>query len=348
MYKTFFEHLTTTISQIAAYVNRHPTNRDVPIVKEFQPYLDKLQARLDLKKKVLAQKQGAVAAARSKSKSKSKAKAKGKGKGKARDDDDDEDEEEDQQQQQQKGNDGASPEARGSSSLVRKDEASTPVGRYIARFNLDEGEFVSDLEETLAIMVAVNASVEAEDKRKLRTSKDVKTKILAMSGMSWNSGSKSHVRDWGQLIVAASLEPLIVASYRPQMLAEIHGARVMRKALQEYFVSLGKPNVADFGAPFVVEWSFADGLYDGVGNDPGTIDRLDPNAIRKSLSQARTRGAKVTKKDPVTSFVDMLERNPLLHCSDPDAAPKTMETLASRCISLLAYVSVVSSSARSF
>jgi hypothetical protein len=224
-------------------------------------------------------------------------------------------------------------------------EANSAAMRYVCRFVKDEDEFVEELERTLIAMTKIKAAEMPETKRSLRTSEDLRTRIASMSGVYWNLGTKASVRDWGQVIVAATLECFIVSGYREDLLRQVEGACVMRKDLRDYFIKKAKTYMSrvhgKHGLFSISEWRFPDGMYDGEGNEELELVVLDPDVVRKELTRARARGSKVTKKDPVMSFVDAIEKNPLLHCSDPEAGPKTLETLASHCISTLIYVSAL-------
>lgn len=314
MYRIFFDHLSSSLALVSIYTNLNQINRDLPLLRDFQPILVKLDK---WRQKQLQQgKKDATLA---------KGKGKGKGNDKSQSPDD---------AGLEAGGIGAAVASQEGGSQAQGYKLGSAASKYISRFEPDESAFIIDMGRTMDIM-------ENTLNRNMRTSEDLKTRLISVSGMSWNAISKSPVRNWGQLIVAATLEPHIILSYRPGMFAEIQEARVMRKQLRDYFLKITKPQYTYVDDEQVSEvvWSFVDGMYDGSGKAPGPAKSLDAPSIYRELKIARARGSRIAKKDPVRSFVETIERNHLLCCLDEDEDAKTVETLASNCISILVYVS---------
>jgi hypothetical protein len=195
------------------------------------------------------------------------------------------------------------------------------VGRYLARFNMDILKFCSKFNKTIKLM---KIGFDRGD----RMSDDLKTRLLAMSGLSWNAASKNNTRDWGQVAIAATLEPHIIRLYKSEMLRECKGASALRKEIRTYLIGIARRG-----------WCFADNLPHDEDEDE-VLD-YDPVTLRKKLQTAYEKGPK-GKKDPVLALVEMLESCPLLHCSDPSpgVASQTVESLAELCISRLIRVCI--------
>ena len=181
-------------------------------------------------------------------------------------------------------------------------------------------------------------------------------RLLVMSGLTWNCESHNKLRDYSNIIVAVTLETVIVESYRESLINECTGAAALRGELQRYFKTGVLPQLDQVTGQFEDDWEFPDKLsVIGDKAAPGT-HRWDPTLLKKELNTVRDGsrggaggggGASSKKKsrkneaskdggtapepeslDTIDNMVKVLEENIYLFCSDPGVAPGTMETVA--------------------
>jgi len=167
-------------------------------------------------------------------------------------------------------------------------------------------------------------------------------RFLVMCGLSWNFNSQNKARDWLNVVAAVTLETAVVESYRMDLLVACPGACKLREEMREYFVGIAsayhKPRVAG-GTHLVTEWAFPDGYDDNVSTR--VSKSYDPDVLRKDMVSVP--GASVAtpkgKRGSARDILNDLAKNSLLRCSDPNAAPGSLETLAYNSISALSRVS---------
>jgi hypothetical protein len=232
-----------------------------------------------------------------------------------------------------------------------------------------------------------------------RLSNRMYDRLLTLGGLTWNKDSQSFRRDWGSIASAAAIEGLLIEMYRPALLntQNCPAACNFRKALLEMFGTFSTQALMQEWPErnsFVAEWDFVDGMkittvedlehnsvkgkekekeagdasptpMQGIETDPNAtptqptsitpssntllkpkpkLQVYDADAMSKALISARASTvppAKKPKKAPVpsiTEVVEYLEKIPTLACSDPNAPPGTVETLAHLCISAIVEV----------
>jgi hypothetical protein len=167
-------------------------------------------------------------------------------------------------------------------------------------------------------------------------------RMLVMSGLSWNTESRSSERDWGATVMAVVLETAVVESYRETVLRTSNGAYDLRREIREYMKSIAMTHFAwhpTTGSHHQEKsWEFPDGF-----EAPRTTKENGPfNAatMRKNLDQAIPLGGMSRrKKNGLRTQIENLYKNKYLWASRSGASSGTMETLAYHCIQQLWKVS---------
>jgi hypothetical protein len=216
--------------------------------------------------------------------------------------------------------------------------------KFLAAVGWSEDEFVSAYGACYSIMG------EKRITEKERLSKVLAQRILAISGLSWNTESKNRSRDWERYACAATGETALVQVYRKKLLISCPPARVLRKDLHDLFISWTTnraqiPTGGQSGLNILHRWEFADNIY--IGEDEIAEQPMDFSKMReewgaslgtgKTSKASKIKVAKV-KKDSIDSMLQMLKSNKFLHCSDPKASNGTLESLAAFAISVLGHV----------
>ncbi|KAH9984564.1 hypothetical protein BJV77DRAFT_1071958 [Russula vinacea] len=137
-----------------------------------------------------------------------------------------------------------------------------------------------------------------------------------MSGLTWNTKTKSQYRDQAHIAIAATLEYRIVKRYRRWLLQACPYACKMRHAIYEY--------LRDSAASY--QWSFPDNISSDFGGDvPCDLDTVRSTwKTELNLIPGTTR----RKKHPIHSVVDQLLDHPLLRSSEPGVPDRSVEDMA--------------------
>jgi len=186
---------------------------------------------------------------------------------------------------------------------------------------------------------------------KERLSKDLSQRILAMSGLSWNSDSKNKPRDWERYASAVAVETALVQLYRKKLLLECAPARALRNDLWKLFISWST-NRAEIrmggtaGLKIVQRWEFADNIdveEDATGEQSTDLDfgkmRTEWEASQGTGGTGKgSKKAGKAQKDSIEGMLEKIKSNKLLHCSDPEVSAGTLESLSAFAISILGHV----------
>lgn len=179
--------------------------------------------------------------------------------------------------------------------------------------------------------------------RVAKGSSNLSTRLLTMSGLSWNTGSKNTTRDYGNIITATTLETALIESYRVDLLKACPGGVVLRKEMYAYLMSIAnvdyERHMTTGAKKRVFYWQFPDNIPLDVGSHGGNKG-YDSEKLLKELSQANdilkhSRG----KPDKSRKVIEGLYKNNLLWSSEPGAPHGSIEMLAEKCILALTRVS---------
>ena len=298
MFKLFFTHLTTAITEIELYFARVMTVRDIPVdLKSFQRLVD-----------VARNMEKAVA----KSSKKSKV-AKGKKKASVQEDSDN--------------------DSDAYNDLGPKGTTAT----LLEMFNIDENGFLQDYNKMYR-----NLGIKKPYDREYRVNAHLGVRLLAMSGLEWNTETKSKYRDQAHIAIAAALEYRIIKNYRSELLLGCRFARKMRAAIKEYMASVAavheKRSSSRVGETVgIKEWSFPDNISTEGDEDDDADAPCDAEFLRKTLDNTLAAKAQ-RKKDPIASIVTQLLNNPLLHSSQPGVPNGSVEIVAYQFVMALSQV----------
>jgi hypothetical protein len=223
-------------------------------------------------------------------------------------------------------------EARGQTTMAGEPEMKT-LNAYLVRFGLEVVSFCKLFDATLEAMV--------KNGREERLSKDLAARLIPVCGVTWNVDSRNRARDWGQVVIAGVLEPLVIQTYREGMLRKIGAARALRRELREYFLSIAVENATEVRdkkgsrkLKYVKEWCFADDLPQDEEDGFMAEDEPEAEKLLKDVADAYVRGPK-GKKDPVAALVEGIEKCSLVHCSDSGVGKGVLETIVARCVSII-------------
>lgn len=208
------------------------------------------------------------------------------------------------------------------------------VNRFLSAVGISGADFAE--EDRLVGLAMAEVAVDGVTRR-LRLSKHLSARLLAMSCFQWNRKSHNRPRDWAPFAIIFALESSVINNYRAALLRDCPGARPLRHALQALFLGASAPHmVKDKGALVAkLQWEFADGIpLDDLASDAGFSD-LKPLMFAWRAAHARFLK---DKDDTIYSVIQNLEKIKFLECSDPSAAPGTVETLAHHLITALAEV----------
>ena len=209
------------------------------------------------------------------------------------------------------------------------------VDQFLSGFKITPNMFIEEVEKTYAsVILHMPTSFTHHD----RLSSHLGTRLLAVSGLSWNQLSRNKRRDHTNIAVAITLEGICLASYRSQLLGNSGGPNTMRDDLFQYFHLIARPHSVAFSGKGVqprnykptmkAEWAFADFVSIVDDSDGKIVDYgLDPIELKESLDNARIKRERL-KKDVRTKFANAVLKNELLFCSDPSVPKGTLETSA--------------------
>lgn len=187
---------------------------------------------------------------------------------------------------------------------------------------------------------------------KERLSKVLPQRILAISGLSWNSDSKNKTRDWERYASTVAGETALVRLYRKKLLLECAPARALRKDLHDLLLSWST-NRAEIrttgkvGLRMVQRWEFADNIY--IEDEEAADKRSDLDFVKMrsewDASQVTEVSGKIVRrkvgkvqKDSIENMLETIKSNKYLHCSDPEVSSGTLESLSAFAISILGHV----------
>ena len=92
---------------------------------------------------------------------------------------------------------------------------------------------------------------------------------------------------------------------------------------------------------YVKEWCFADNLSQDEPDDEDEsmiVDAPDAVTLQTALALAYSRGPK-GRKDQAMALVERIEKCTLLHCTEDGVGKGVVETIVSRCVSIMINVS---------
>jgi hypothetical protein len=191
---------------------------------------------------------------------------------------------------------------------------------------------------------------EAHMTEKERLSKDVPQRILAMSGLSWNTDSRNRGRDWERYASAATAETALIQMYRKKLLTECGPARSLRKDLYDLFLSwtidrAEIPSGGQSGLTIVRRWEFADNI-DMTEIQASEIEEQRPNFDKMrmdweaavAIGKASKRRGPKPPKDDIDTMLKLIKSNKYLKCANEDASLSTLESLSAYAISILGHV----------
>lgn len=181
--------------------------------------------------------------------------------------------------------------------------------------------------------------------REQRLASRIGTRMVVMSGLTWNRESHSQLRDWTNVVTAITLETAIVASYRKDLLKACPGACALRKEIHTYLYDISMSIfIADRQtgeSELSKEWSFPDGISLEVRMSGGKS--YTPEDMMKELGLSEIAGpVPKGRRADVLLTINTLLGNKLLWSSDPDAPYKSIETILYRCVETIAHVSASS------
>jgi hypothetical protein len=215
---------------------------------------------------------------------------------------------------------------------------------FLAAVEWSEADFLS----TYAACFSIMGETQMGDKERL--SKVLVQRILAISGLAWNTDSKNRGRDWERYASAATAETALVQFYRKKLLMGCAPARALRKDLYDLFLSWAMPRAelptgGQSEVRIVRRWEFADNVdladVQGVEVEEQRPDfhkmRLDWGASVGTGKASKQKAAK-PPKDSIDAMLEGLKSNKFLHCSHPDASAGTLESLSAFAISVLGHV----------
>lgn len=122
------------------------------------------------------------------------------------------------------------------------------------------------------------------DDKKHRLSDRMNDRLITAGGLTWNKDSQSFRRDWSGIATAATLEALLIDTYRPALLNSKNcpGAYNLRNALFDLLAKNSNRVLkeTDEGRPFFEsEWSFADGVANVLADDDEDLQIQSPRAV---------------------------------------------------------------------
>lgn len=186
--------------------------------------------------------------------------------------------------------------------------------------DIDEETFMQGYRKLYAILSSFPFELEH------RLNSDLGVRLLAMSGLTWNTKTKSQYWDQAHIAIAATLEYRIIKRYRRRLLQACPYACKMRHAIYEY--------LRDSAASY--QWSFPDDIPSNFGGDvPCDLDTVR-SAWKTKLDLIP--GTTRRKKHPIHSVVDQLLDHPLLRSSEPGVPDRSVEDMAYYLIEGLAQV----------
>ncbi|KAI9432001.1 hypothetical protein BJY52DRAFT_1199379 [Lactarius psammicola] len=164
------------------------------------------------------------------------------------------------------------------------------------------------------------------------------TRLLTMCGLPWNPESQNKPRDFAMIATAVSVESAVVNTYRENLLGLCPGARALRKDLHSLFIEFAVPHSIqnDAGDDIIhCIWEFPDSI-----SSDESADRHKPYNLKVLLDQWQSAHDTFVNdtKDPIMVAMQTLEKNRFLACSDPDAPPGAIETLAHHLITGLSEI----------
>lgn len=225
--------------------------------------------------------------------------------------------------------------------------AASPPLRFIEGLGTTLDEFASRCNEVVKAM----SSNHTEYRKRMHA--EFFIRLIATGGLTWNKDSKNRGRDYLLAATAAVLESHFVPMYRPELLKVSGGAKILRKELGDYLLSIAKSNyvereadenmqVDDDDAPApehesVTQWVFADQLE--VDSGPFKKQRLNAGAIQAKLDMS-TSSAK--EYDQNARMIQKIVKSDAVACFSPDAKKGTVETAAYIAMNALHIVSGMS------
>ena len=208
----------------------------------------------------------------------------------------------------------------------RENERLKVAQGFLVQLGLTSEQFLESCDKILKSMNMASAS-----KRGLRTSAELASRLVSMSGLIWNHGnSHSKTRDWGNIATIFALEAAYLPQYRPKLLRECAGARTVRRELHTLLVSISKSSQGMQGSAGN-NWEFADG-FALPSDDAGPAD----TSLGALLGRWKAAKRQYSRDDghPSLQLIRSLEKHPNLQSS----VAGSVETLASYHISALAEV----------
>ena len=198
--------------------------------------------------------------------------------------------------------------------------------------DIDEETFMQGYSKLYAILSRFPFELEH------RLNSDPGVRLLAMSGLTWNTKTKNRYRDQAHIAIAAALEYRIVKEYRQQLLQACPYARKMRSAVYEYLNDNAALYQSQSSSMLVGrrEWSFPDNIPSDFGELESDVpfDPKDAWTVELDLIPGTSR----RKNHPIHSVVDELLDHPLLRSSEQGVPNGTVELCAYYVIQGLARV----------
>ena len=159
------------------------------------------------------------------------------------------------------------------------DDSSKDSFAFIRRFKLTEKRFFD-----LWFLSMTHMKQFPFDDKKHRLSDRMNDRLITAGGLTWNKDSRYFRRDWSGIATAATLEALLIDTYRPALLNSKNcpGAYNLRNALFDLLAKNSNRVLkeTDEGHPFFEsEWSFADGVANVLADDDEDLQIQSPRAV---------------------------------------------------------------------
>jgi hypothetical protein len=151
------------------------------------------------------------------------------------------------------------------------------------------------------------------DYRTHRCSEFLPFRFASASALIWNHDSRAKNRDWSLAATALAIEAGYIPTYRDTLVQECRGARVLRKAIYDVFLSVAERTVLD-AAPddsvtYLSTWSFPDNLPLA---DVPLLSSPEPLASLRSRWELARGQFEDGIRDPAFALIRQLERNKYL------------------------------------
>jgi hypothetical protein len=337
MFTMFFSHLTTSIAEIDVYLTKNKTGRErVETINRFNDLVTKAKGN------VADQKKPGAKGKKVEEKGK-KPPAQEKKNVKGDKNDSDTDSQKDSSTQEEDAGDGstnnkakAKKKSSGSSNPFKDAES------ILISLDSSVKEYVFIWRYILELMPIKQEDYDYENRLASRLGE----RLLVMSGLDWNRGSRSRGRDWHKINSAITLETIFVNSYRQDLLKACPGACVLRDEMRDYFVSIAKahhiPDPSRKGATKVVrKWDFPDQIpTPAEAREIGLEKTYDPEEMERNTNQVKPSQAAKDKgkQDPIQRAIDAVISNKLLWSSRSDVPQGTLESVMYPAVALMAKV----------